>query len=82
MNKPHAFEISTNSESMFYIADTDKEKVLDFVCYCTKTRDKNTNTTALFDIDLILDDQYTVRQAGAAAAQAAARSVPHLSAEA
>lgn len=27
MNKPHAFEISTNSDSMFYIADTDKEKV-------------------------------------------------------
>lgn len=27
VNKPHAFEISTNSDSMFYIADTDKEKV-------------------------------------------------------
>lgn len=27
VNKPHAFEISTHSESMFYIADTDKEKV-------------------------------------------------------
>jgi hypothetical protein len=26
VNKPHAFEISTNSDSMFYIADTDKEK--------------------------------------------------------
>lgn len=26
INKPHAFEISTNAESMFYIADTDKEK--------------------------------------------------------
>ena len=27
INKPHAFEISTHSESMYFIADTDKEKV-------------------------------------------------------
>ena len=27
INKPHAFEISTSAESMFYIADTDKDKV-------------------------------------------------------
>jgi hypothetical protein len=28
INKPHAFEISTHSESMYFIADTDKEKVV------------------------------------------------------
>jgi hypothetical protein len=27
INKPHAFEISTHAESMYFIADTDKEKV-------------------------------------------------------
>jgi hypothetical protein len=27
INKPHAFEISTHSESMYFIADSDKEKV-------------------------------------------------------
>lgn len=26
LNKPHAFEVSTTDDSMFFIADTDKEK--------------------------------------------------------
>jgi len=26
INKPHAFELSTDSEIMFFVADTEKEK--------------------------------------------------------